>query len=109
LVRQIFRSTDCGTTWIETMRWYLTAEESTDLEKIGSDIYERNASGVFRSTDDGLSWMSVSGISIFSDQQQFGSYFFSSATDRLFRSVDSGAHWINDSNDFRRAGILTNI
>lgn len=75
-----------------------TGDGVTGLEYAGSDLLLSTYNGVFRSSDQGVSWVQASGdlrgILIHMMTRWQGALFaFSDTEDRLFRSDDDGSTW----------------
>ncbi len=96
----IFLSTDYGGSWSET-GWNVTSFKYSPrlLTAIGTNLFAA-VSGVYRSTDNGTSWTTVStgltNTAVYA-LVAFGTDLFEGTGNGMFRSTDSGASWIEVS------------
>ena len=110
----IFRSTNGGASWTQTLELHsmvdafcfrsdkeVFAGSNLDESDISMDRKNPGLYGVFRSTDDGLTWVQTNnGLASLSVQCLFvdsSKNLFAGTSNGLFRSTDSGQSWANTS------------
>jgi photosystem II stability/assembly factor-like uncharacterized protein len=88
----VFLSADSGSSW-NVSNSGLTDLEIYSSAIIGSNILVCTNSGIFRSTNNGESWILIYGSAVNAFEVISGIIFASSTYYGLLHSIDSGSHW----------------
>ncbi len=100
----IWKSSDAGTTWIQSSAGLPVTGGSVDYFKLFADttqnyLYAKVGSQLFRSANNGLSWLAQSnlptssGTVIISDSQRTRMYYIDTATLTVYTTFTEGSGW----------------
>ncbi len=102
----VFRSGDSGSNWSAVNNGLTDMRVNALAANLQGHIFAGTQQGVFRSTDDGNSWISLTDIYVLSlAVNNQGHIFAGTMADGVFRSLDNGETWSDFNSGLPKASV----